>query len=297
MPALIDLRRRIRSVRNTQQITLAMKNVATAKFKRAQRVVLESRPYWHSFPILSKDVAIQAQRIGHPLLEERDERKITGLVITSDKGLCGAFNSNLLEAAKSFFDEKARSCKVGLILIGKKAAMAFRKQSFPIEKAYAEQVHTLTHLDLKKLAREFIVTFANGETDAVYVLYNEFKSILAPRVTVTRLLPIGAREGIEQETGRSWEDSIQFSQSDWEPASLTILDVLLPHYVEIQVRHAFFESQAAEQAARMMSMDNATKNAGELIEKLTLILNKIRQASITKELLEIMSAVEALSKK
>lgn len=297
MPALIDLRRRIRSVRNTQQITLAMKNVATAKFKRAQRVVLESRPYWHNFPILSRDVASWAKRFGHPLLEERDERKITGLVITSDKGLCGAFNSNLLEAAWSFFDEKAQSSQVRLILIGKKAVLYFRKQPFAIEKAYAEQVHTLTHLDLKRLAREFMLAFANSQTDAVYVVYNEFKSILAPRVTVTRLLPIEARGGMERETERGRGDDGGLIQPDWEPATRTILETLLPYYVEIQVRHAFFESQAAEQAARMMSMDNATKNAGELIEELTLVLNKTRQASITKELLEIMSAVEALARK
>lgn len=297
MPALIDLRRRIRSVRNTQQITLAMKNVATAKFKRAQRVVLESRPYWHRFPILSQDAAAWARRTGHPLLEEREEHKITGLVITSDKGLCGAFNSNLVKAAQSFFEEKARSCQVRLVLIGKKALLAFRKQPFPIEKAYTEQVHTLTHLDLKKMAREFMLAFANGETDAVYIVYNEFKSILAPTLAVTRLLPIGAKGAVEQEAERGREDDVQLRPPDWEPTALAVLDALLPHYVEIQVRHAFFESQAAEQAARMMSMDSATKNAGELIEKLTLVLNKIRQASITKELLEIMSAVEALAKK
>jgi len=297
MPALIDLRRRIRSVRNTQQITLAMKNVATAKFKKAQRVVLESRPYWHSYPDLTETVAYWARRSCHPLLSTREEKKIRVLVITSDKGLCGAFNSNLLEAAEEFLKEKSKTCEPRLVLIGKKANIFFKRHDFQIDRTYAEKVHTLTHLDLRDLSRFFIQSFMENRADAVYVVYNEFKSILAPRVTITKLLPIEPVSGEKNGGEETQNTSFRASRPDWDPEKTAILDDILPHYVEIQLQHFFLESQAAEQAARMMAMDNATNNAEELIDDLTLVMNKIRQASITTELLEIMSAVEALAKR
>lgn len=295
MPALIDLRRRIKSVRNTQQITLAMKNVATAKFKRSQRVVLERRPYWHSYPDLCADVASWAWDIRHPLLDRRQEKSITGLVLTSDKGLCGAFNSNLLARALEFFKQKANSCEVHLVLVGKKAFQYFRKHPFPVKRAYTEQIQALTRLDLKELAQFLMRDFVFQRTDAVYAAYNEFKSILAPALTVAKVLPLQLR--LKEAVEDNLERVSNRYKPDWEPGMLPLLNSILPLYVETQIRHFYFESSAAEQAARMMAMDNATKNAGELIEDLTLILNKIRQAAITKELLEIMSAVEALAKK
>jgi F-type H+-transporting ATPase subunit gamma len=287
MPALIDLRRRIRSVRNTQQITQAMKTVSTAKFKKSQRSVLEARPHWHNYPDLISEVVSRAERDLHPLITEREEKKIEGLVITSDKGLCAAFNTNLLEKALSFFEKKAQSSRVSLVLIGKKALSFFRKHPFPVLRSYSGQVQDLTLEDLKELAQFLMRLYVFSKTDAVYVAYNEFKSILAPRVTVARLLPLRFPE----------VEAREVLPADWEPGAGFVLNSLLPFYIEDQIRHFYFESQAAEHAARMMAMDNATKNAEDLIGDLTLVLNKIRQASITKELLEIMTAVEALTGK
>ena len=287
MPALIDLRRRIKSVRNTQQITQAMKTVATAKFKKAQQAVLEARPYWHSSPDFLSDVVYWAERESHPLLVQRKEKKIEGVVITSDKGLCGAFNSNLLERALSFFEDKSSHSQVNLVLIGKKANVFFKRQRFNIDRIYTEKIQNLTLSDLIDLAQFLMRLYIFHKTDAVYVAYNEFKSILAPKVTITKLLPFCLPEREAQEV----------LLPDWEPKAGPILNVLLPLYIEKQICHFFYESSAAEQAARMMAMDNATKNAEELIGDLTLVLNKIRQASITKELLEIMTAVEALEKR
>jgi len=288
MPALIDLRRRIRSVRNTQQITQAMKTVSTAKFRKAQRLLLEGRPYWHTFIDLLSDVSSWTEGYLHPLLEERNEEKIEGLVITSDKGLAGAFNSNLLEQARSFFEDKARSSEVKLVLVGKKAVSFFKNRPFVVERTYSEKIEKLTLEEIQGIAQFLIGLYVFQKVDAVYVAYNEFKSILAPRVSISKLLPlVPAKEEGDQ----------SILVPGWEPEVVSILNILLPLYVESQVYHYFHESFAAEHAARMMAMDNATKNAEDLIDDLTLVLNKIRQASITKELLEIMTAVEALAKK
>ncbi len=288
MPALVDLRRRIKSVKNTQQITQAMKTVATAKFKKSQRTVIEARPYWHNLPGLVSEAISWAEPEPHPLLARRDEKRVEGLLITSDKGLAGAFNSNLLTAASSFFEEKAGQARVRLILVGKKAVTFFRKHPFPVDLAYGERTQDLTREELRDIAQFLIRLYVFSKVDAIYVAYNEFKSILSPRLTITKLLPLEAPE----------KDKNQVTlPPDWEPGARALLDRLLPLLVEVQIQHFFFESMAAEHAARMMAMDNATRNAEELISDLILFLNKIRQASITKELLEIMTAVEALAQK
>ena len=288
MPALIDLRRRIKSVRNTQQITQAMKTVATAKLKKSQRLVMESRPYWHTFPQFISEIIAGARRDEHPLLIKREEKKIEGLVITSDKGLCGAFNSNLLEEALKFFKNKAEESEVRLVLIGKKALTFFKKHPFPYDRTYAGQIEKLTVEDLTELAQYLIQLYVLERIDAAYIIYNEFKSILAPRLTITKILPLEVT---------NQNDYPYFSVSDWEPYLKIILNAFVPQYVENHILHSFYESLAAEQASRMMAMENATQNAEELISDLTLVLNKMRQTSITKELLEIMTAVEALSGK
>lgn len=287
MPALIDLRRRIKSVRNTQQITKAMKTVSTAKFKKAQRLVLESRPWWHLYPEFMSRVAGGLDPRSHPLLEVRPEKKILGVVLTSDKGLCGAFNSNLLAAAQKFFEDKSHASEVRLTLIGKKAVGHFKRQPFPVDVALSEKVDKIRPAAMREIARSLMRRFAFYRTDAVYVVYNEFKSILSPRVTIVRLLPVRPNKD---------EAGAGPPSQGWEPEADVLLRSLLPMFVEHQLYHCFFESQAAEQAARMMAMDNATQNAEDLIGRLVLYLNKVRQASITKELLEIMTAVEALSK-
>lgn len=284
MPTLIDLRRRIKSVKNTQQITKAMKTVSTAKFKKAQRGVVEGRPQWHNAPGLLARISRWAGARAHPLFAVRDEKKIHVVVITTDKGLCGAFNSNLLTQTIDFIREKGRSSEVALVLIGKKAVHFFRKHPYPVDWVYADKVDRLGARELHQLAQHLMRRFAFLETDGVYIAYNEFKSVLGPRITITKLLPIALAPASEPRT----------VPPDWEPTGFAPLASLVPRYVENQIGHAFFESQAAEQAARMMAMDNASQNAEELITDLVLGLNKIRQAGITKELLEIMTAVEAL---
>lgn len=285
MPTLIDLRRRIRSVQNSQKITQAMKTVSTAKFRKAQRAVFASRPFWHLFPDLMDRLAYWACECWHPLLDRRDEKKAEVLVITSDKGLAGAFNSNLLATASSFIEEKGKTADVRLVLLGKKAANFFRRCSCPVDRSFSDRTDKLTREEIRDLAEFLMRQYAFQRTDAVYIIYNEFKSIVAPRIMSVRLLPLSPNPG--PEPSATWVP-------DWEPGGDRLVPFILPLYVESQIHHALHESQAAEQAARMMAMDNATKNAEELVEDLLLILNKIRQAGITKELLEIMTAVEAL---
>jgi len=292
MPAQIDLRRRIKSVRNTQQITQAMKTVSTAKFKKAQRTVLQARPFWHTFPSLIQRAILWGEKDGHPLLAEREEKKTIVVVITSDKGLCGAFNANLLAEAAAFCAEKSKTSHLRLVLIGKKAAMFFKKYPYYLERELSDEAQNLTKKDLKDLAESLIREFSLVRTDTVYVVYNEFRSILAPHIILYRLLPVEIPKKREEEA-----ESVPGLIPDWAPETKIFLETLLPLYVKNEIVHFFFESIAAEQAARMMAMDNATKNAEDLIEDLTLDLNKIRQASITKELLEIMTAVDALAKK
>jgi F-type H+-transporting ATPase subunit gamma len=276
MPTLIDLRRRIRSVQNSAQITQAMKTVSTAKFRKAQRTVQEARPFWHLFPELMGRLAYWAASGSHPLLLRRDEKMIEVIVVTSDKGLAGAYNSNLLAAAEAFIQEKEKTAAVRLVLIGKKAVNFFRRHPHPIDRVFGDRTDRLGRPELRELSEFLMRQYAFQKIDAVYIVSNEFKSILAPRIMTHKVLPL------EPDAGKEASAALL---PDW------------PLYVESQIHHAFHESQAAEQAARMMAMDNATKNAEELIDDLVLQLNKIRQAGITKELLEIMTAVEALSKK
>ena len=285
MATLIDLRRRIRSVRNSQQITQAMKTVSTAKFRKAQRTVQEARPFWHLFPELMNRLAYWAAAGTHPLLLRRDEKRIEVVVITADKGLAGAYNSNLLAAAGAFIADKEKAAAVRLVLIGKKAVAHFRKHPHPTDRAFGDRTDRMGREALRDLAEFLMREYTFQKIDAVYIVTNEFKSILAPRIMIHRVLPVDPSPGTEASAALL---------PDWEPDERRLASFILPLYVESQIHHAFHESQAAEQAARMMAMDNATKNAGELIDDLVLQLNKIRQAGITKELLEIMTAVEAL---
>ena len=287
MSTLLDLRRRIRSVRNSQQITQAMKTVSMAKFKKAQRTILEARPFWHIFPELAARIGSWAGEDVHPLLVERREKKIEAVIITSDKGLAGAFNANLLVWAQAFISERSGASDVGLVLMGKKAVNFFKKSGLRVDRSYPEKVDKLDREEVRDLSEFLMRLYVLNRTDGVYVIYNEFKSILSPRITAARLLPVGFEKA---------SPGAQSVPPDWEPEVRVLIDSVLPLYVESQIHHALFESRAAEQAARMMAMDNATNNAEQLISDLALVLNKIRQASITKELLEIMTAVDAMAK-
>ncbi|MBC7361803.1 MAG: ATP synthase F1 subunit gamma [Candidatus Aminicenantes bacterium] len=285
MPTLIDLRRRIQSIRNSQQVTQAMKTVATARYKKAHRLVVERRPFWHTFPELAVSLTRMLNLPEHPYLHVRRERKILVVVITSDKGLCGSFNSNLLTTASTFLEQKKAASEILVIPVGKKAVNHFKRSEFRVEKHYFERVDKRIPEISDELSRYLEYQFIFQKLDAVYVLYNEFRSILGPRITLSRLLPVVSDSG---------ELSATYLEPDWQPEANRVVDYLLKFYLKNQLQHFLFESQAAEQASRMMAMENATKNAEELISDLVLLLNKIRQASITKELLEIQTAVEAI---
>ncbi|MCI4444923.1 MAG: ATP synthase F1 subunit gamma [Candidatus Aminicenantes bacterium] len=288
MPTLIDLRRRIQSIKNSQQVTQAMKTVATARYKKAHRLVVERRPFWHIYPELAISLTQGLGLIEHPYLQKRTEKKILVVVITSDKGLCGAFSSNLLDTAGVFLEKKRKGSEIKVIPIGKKAVNYFKRSPYQVEKAYFERVEKKIPEVSQDLSQWLNYQFVFQQIDAVYVLYNEFHSIIAPRITLTKLLPISA--ALEA----SAAPQVSYLQPDWEPEASRFIDYLLRIYLQNQIEHFLYESQAAEQASRMMAMENATRNAGDLISDLVLLLNKIRQASITRELLEIQTAVEAL---
>jgi F-type H+-transporting ATPase subunit gamma len=283
MPSTIDIRRRIRSVKNTQQITKAMKMVAAAKLRRAQDRIFAARPYAAGLREVLSSVAARVDISTHPLLQQREEKKVLLLVVTADKGLCGAFNTNAIKAAQNFIREHAFE-SVQLIPIGRKANDFFRRRTIPIRK----QAHVVQALGMET-AREIATTisedFIAGDVDAVYVVYNEFRSIISQIVRVERLLPIE----------RAWDEAEQQNAIDYiyEPGPEAILADLLPKHIEFQLYRVLLESAAAEQGARMTAMEAATKNASEMIDHLTLTYNRIRQASITKEIIEIVSGAAA----
>jgi F-type H+-transporting ATPase subunit gamma len=285
MPSLIDLRRRIRSVRNTQQVTKAMKMVSAAKLRRAQERVLAARPYAALYRQLRARVAAAVagdERLAaHPLLARRPERHIVLVLFTADRGLAGAFNTNLIRAAQAFLRQHAGR-QVELVTVGRKGRDFFRKRNVPIAAEYVGYSQRFRYADAAEVAGGLIGPFERGQTDAVYLLYNEFKSLVSARLTVSRLLPV--------------EPAEQARPVDYiyEQPPAQLLAGLLPRYVEIAVYQALLESVAAEHAARMSAMDQATNNAGEMIARLTLFMNRVRQASITKELIEVVSGAEAL---
>jgi len=279
MPSLIDIRRRIRSVKSTQQITRAMKLVSAAKLRRAQDRVLSARPYSAVLARLLADVARAAktdERLAHPLLAEREEKRIQLILITADRGLAGAFNSNLIKAAQQFLADHSAE-QVELETVGRKGRDFFRKRSAAISGEYVGMTEKVTHAYVAEIARGIMARFAAEEIDAVYLLYNEFKSVMAQRLVIDRILPAQLPpEG----------KAIEFI---YEQPPAELLEKLLPRYVEIAIYHALLESGAAQQAARMTAMDSATTNAAEMIDNLTLYMNRVRQASITREIIEVVS--------
>ena len=288
MPNLIDLRRRIRSVKNTQQITSAMKMVAASKLRRAQQKVIASRPYSsllrEMLAGLLDSLPEGSAVLQHPLLARREEKRISLLLISGDKGLCGAFNSNVFRAAESFLSKKA-GAELDLALIGRRGRDYYKRTNRRVTGEWVDLFSKpIEFAAAKKIAGQLIERYTREEVDAVYLLYNEFKSVLSQKVLLAPLLPIrpaGGNQGARQEY-------------IYEQAPETIFRDLLPRYIEVSVYHAMLESAAAEHASRMTAMDAATRNAGEMVEKLTLHLNRVRQASITNDLIEVISGAQAL---
>jgi F-type H+-transporting ATPase subunit gamma len=284
MPSLLDIRRRIRSVKNTQQLTKAMKTVSAAKLRRAQERVFSARPYADQLKRVLGNLTTRIEDISHPLLAVRPEERILLVVVTADRGLCGAFNSNILRAAVSFLREHETQ-KVTLATVGRKGRDFFKRRGLPIRAEYVNIFSKLDYGHARDISESVIQAYTDGEVDAVYIIYNEFKSVISQRVVVEKVLPLGR---IETKGAGPQLDYI-FEQPPQE-----IFNRLLPRYVEIQVYRALLESAASEHGARMASMDTASRNAGDMIDMLTLNMNRIRQAAITREIIEVVSGAGAL---
>jgi F-type H+-transporting ATPase subunit gamma len=287
MANLIDIRRRIRSVKNTQQITKAMKMVAAARLRRAQDRILATRPYALEIKKVIANLAAHAgDRLKHPLLEVRPEERVLLVVVTGDKGLAGSFNANVLRRATETIP---RLRNVELLLLGSKGVAFFRRRPLKVRKGYTTLFSNVTYAQAEEIAADLRESYAAGGYDAVHVIYNKFKSIISQELTEERLLPIPAGEGGGAEAAGG-----QTREYLFEPSAAEILEELLPRYVTFQVYRILLESQAAEHAARMTASDSATKNAGEIIDRLTLRYNRARQAAITTELIEVVSGANAL---
>ena len=285
MATLLDFRRRIRSVKNTQQITRAMKFVSAARLRRAQEAALAARPYAKELARVLRSTMARVESPQHPLLARRPEERILVIVLSGERGLAGAFNTNILKRAADFFQSK-QGKKIVAIPIGKKGRDALRKAG--IEFA-GEYVNVLARVDLgiaREIATLVTALYTKEEVDAVYTVFSEFKNVLAPVLVTEKLLPIEKIEESEETPADKAASQIDYI---YEQPEAQILDRLLPRYVETQILRIMLESSAAEHAARMTAMEAATKNAGEVIDALTLHMNKVRQAAITKEIIEIVS--------
>jgi F-type H+-transporting ATPase subunit gamma len=289
MPSLKAVRTRIASVKSTQKITRAMKLVSAAKLRRAQDAIVAARPYAQALAEAVAEVAARAGDDAHPMLQQREGRRLAVIILTSDRGLCGGFNANICRTTQRFVDEKVKSKsadEVQLDVVGRKGRDYFRRRRVKIAHEFSG-VAGETALDrARELALTVSSDFIDGRVDGIFLVYNEFKSAMSQRVVTERLLPIippGAADG-------------DLARTDflYEPGKKELLNMLLPLYVQSQIYRAFLESIASEFGARMTSMDNATTNASEIIDRLTLQYNRARQAAITKELMEIVGGAEAL---
>jgi F-type H+-transporting ATPase subunit gamma len=284
MPSLIDIRRRIRSVKNTQQITKAMKMVSAAKLRRAQERVIAARPYALLLKQMMSDLAAAAaadENAGSsPLLTVRPEKRIQLILVTSDTGLAGAFNSNLIKAAQVFFAEHS-GAQIEIVAIGRKGRDAYRKRGATIVAEHLHLIQKAQYSDAAEIAKASIDRFVKAEIDAIYTLNNEFKSVVSQKVEVSKLLPITLPEQKE------------IPDFIFEQPALEMLENLLPRFLEVEIFRSLLETFAAYHAARMTAMDAASSNAKDMIESLTLNMNRVRQASITREIIEVVSGASA----
>ncbi|MFI5126610.1 MAG: ATP synthase F1 subunit gamma [Candidatus Acidiferrales bacterium] len=297
MPTLLDYRRRIRSVKNTQQITRAMKFVAAAKLRRAQEGVFHARPYAKEIRRVLQSAMQRVSEPQHSLLERRPEQRVLVLVLTSDKGLAGAFNTNVLRKAAEYL-RQLQGKDVQSIAVGRKGVEAFRRRKW---KLAGEYLNVSTHVEFRhaeEISKRIAEMYSKHEVDAVYAVYNEFKSVMVQQLRLEKLLPLdpesfahtaGEKKASESETKKESAELLETVDYIYEEPPEEIFAHLVPRYLETEIFRILLESAAAEHAARMTAMDAATTNAGELITELTLDMNRIRQASITKEIIEIVS--------
>jgi len=287
MPTLRDIRQRIASVKSTQQITRAMKLVAAAKLRRAQERILRARPYATKMGEVLADLTSAGSLESHPLLAKREAaggRKLL-VVVSADRGLCGGFNSNIIRRSLEIL-RGSPEAGLALVVVGRKVRDFYRRRGHAaVRSEYVNVLEKLTYAQAAQIARDLIQAYLDEGMDEVILVYNEFKSAAVQRVVTRRLLPVEAAAGPEDGTAEEFL---------FEPSAEAVLARLVPRHVEVQVYRALMESLAAEYGARMTAMENATRNAGEMIEMLTLQFNKVRQERITKELLEIVGGAEAL---
>ena len=297
MPSLLDIRRRVRAVKSTQQITKAMKMVAASRLRRAQERIQHARPFAVQMRRVLNSLASRVDPSAHPLLDERTVPKANGrallFVITADRGLCGSFNTNVIKAAGNFITESPGR-QIALGLVGRRGRDFFGRRGFEVR---YEQVNLFAQLkfeNAQEIAAAAIAAFTNGEVDSVYLAFNEFKSVMVQHVVVEQLLPIP--RGAFDTTADAAAPAPAAPPIDYlyEPKPEELFKHLLPSYVEVQVFRALLESNAAFYAAQMSAMDAATRNSGEMIEQLTLYMNKVRQAAITREIIEVVSGAQAL---
>jgi F-type H+-transporting ATPase subunit gamma len=284
MPSLKALRKRIATVRSTQKITKAMKMVSAAKLRRAQEAAERARPYAEKLTEMFGAVVADVEEGTHPLLARREQSRIELLVVTSDRGLCGGFNANLLRRAEQFVREHSGR-RVAITAVGRKSVEFFRRRGVTLVGERTNVMASPVVESARALAAGLTKRFAEDETDAVYLLYSRFRSVVSHVPTVTQLLPVVRPEGDAAATPTEYI---------FEPERPELLAALLPRYIETLILQALLESIASEHGARMTAMENATKNASEMIDRLTLSMNRARQSSITTELMEIVSGAEAL---
>src|SRR5262245_42433559 len=289
MPSLIDIRRRVRAVKSTQQITKAMKMVSSSKLRRAQERIVRSRPYAQEMLRVFNNLATRTESTNHPLLNDDPLAARTLLVvITADRGLCGSFNTNVIKGTAQFVTEHPSTPgrEVALALVGRKGRDFFMRRGFDVKYEEVGLFQNVKWSHAQAIASTCIKEFLGPDVSSVYLVYNEFRSVIAQRVVVERLLPIPRLE----------DPSPAMANVDYlfEPSPEQLLNTLLPFHVAVQVARALLESSAAEHAARMTAMDNATKNAREMVDRLTLYMNKVRQAAITREIIEVVSGAQSV---
>ena len=292
MANLLDIRRRIKSVKNTQQITKAMKMVSAAKLKRAQNRVVSARPFATKMQEVLGDLAAHTDdNFHHPLMDKRGDSRYLLVLITADKGLCGAFNTNLLKAAATFINENEGK-EIEMIPIGRRGRDFYKRRGriFPTEYVGLTSQGRITFAEAQDIARGVIKAYTEDEKyDKVFIIYNEFKSVMSQRPVTEQLLPVSKTEAKEEQISTDVTKPVVFTEYIYEQPAADIFATLLPQLIETQIYRALLESIASEQGARMTAMDSASKNAGELIGSLTLNMNRIRQAKITNEIIEVVS--------
>jgi len=289
MPSLKDVKNKIFGVRKTKQITKAMNMVASAKLRGAQARIERFRSYADKFHAMLRDLAAKADNAAHPLLDVRPEPKATLIVLaTSDRGLCGGFNASLIARGLDVAREaKAKGKKVSFICVGKKGRDAIRKSGFPLQTSYVDVLGDFDFALAAAIGKEVISEYTNGNADEVVLVYGRFETVARQETTVLPLLPVRSEQA-------DAAGGAAFAEYVYEPDVVTLLGVLLPRFVNVQIHRSLLDTAASENAARMMAMDNATRNCDEMTQSLTLLYNKTRQASITSELIDIVGGAEAL---